>query len=55
MKNISLKQEGGGYRVIKVEGCEGTWQKITGDFIYDFQFEGVKADLKKDRVKITIL
>lgn len=56
MKQVTFKNEGGGYRVVDVQGDKenNTWGKINGQFIYNFQFRGVCADIKKDKFKIVI-
>jgi len=57
LKNITFKNEGGGFRVIEVIGDnkKESWGKILGQFIYDYQFNSVKADLRKDKFKIDII
>jgi len=57
MKRITFKNEGGGYRVVKVEGDENkeTWGKIEGDFIFDYQFSAVCSDIRKDKFKIAVV
>ena len=52
-----MQECGGGYRVKEVIGDENkeNWGKIQGQFIYDYQFNGVKADLRKDKYIITII
>jgi len=57
MKKITFKNKGGGYRVVKVEGDKKkeTWGKIEGDFIFDYQFNAVCSDIKKDKFKIAIV
>ena len=57
MKSITFKNEGGGFRVIEVIGDNNkeSWGKILGQFIYDYQFNSVKADLRKDKFKIDII
>ena len=57
MKAITFKKVNGGYQVVNVKGDtdKKTWGKIQGEFIYDYMFSAVCADIKKDRFKIKII
>lgn len=56
VKSVIFKKQGGDFKVIKVIGDnkKETWGKILDRFIYDFEFNGVKADLIKDKFKIYV-